>query len=92
MDGVEILIDVIRVILAFALLVVVTLLLIWIERKLLADMQSRIGPDRAGPWGILQSFADGMKLFFKEQVTPRKVQLGIYLSRSSLGTGSSHSR
>jgi NADH-quinone oxidoreductase subunit H len=42
-------------------------------------MQSRIGPNRAGPWGILQTVADGLKLFFKEAVTPRKVELGMYM-------------
>src|SRR5919202_70027 len=46
------------------------LLLIWIERKVVADMQNRIGPNRAGPWGVLQSLADGIKLFFKEQSIP----------------------
>jgi NADH-quinone oxidoreductase subunit H len=79
MDWVDLLIVAVQVLVAFGLLLVVTLLLIWIERKLVADMQTRIGPERAGPWGILQSFADGMKLFFKEQVTPRKVELGVYL-------------
>ena len=69
-----------KVVAVFALLMVNTILLVWIERKVVADMQSRIGPDRAGPWGILQTVADGLKLFFKEQITPRKVELGIYLA------------
>jgi NADH-quinone oxidoreductase subunit H len=68
-----------RVIMAFALLLVVTILNIWAERKILARMQSRIGPTRAGPWGMLQTVADGLKLFFKESVVPRKVELGMYL-------------
>jgi NADH-quinone oxidoreductase subunit H len=68
-----------RVLLTFGLLLVVTVLNVWAERKILADMQSRIGPNRAGPWGILQTVADGMKLFFKESVIPRKVELGMYL-------------
>ncbi|HZD22122.1 MAG TPA: complex I subunit 1 family protein, partial [Acidimicrobiia bacterium] len=70
---------VLRVVLVFALLLVATILNVWAERKILADMQSRIGPNRAGPWGILQTVADGLKLFFKESVTPQKVQLGLYL-------------
>ena len=68
-----------RVVLTFALLLLVTLINVWAERKILADMQSRIGPSRAGPWGILQTVADGLKLFFKESITPRKVELGMYL-------------
>jgi NADH-quinone oxidoreductase subunit H len=70
---------VLRVVLAFVLLLVVTILNIWAERKILARMQSRIGPTRAGPFGMLQTVADGLKLFFKESITPRKVELGMYL-------------
>lgn len=68
-----------RVVLTFVLLLVATVLNVWAERKIVADMQSRIGPNRAGPYGILQTVADGLKLFFKESVTPRKVELGMYL-------------
>jgi NADH-quinone oxidoreductase subunit H len=75
----EIWIVVLRVVLTFVLLLGVTIINVWAERKILADMQNRIGPDRAGPWGILQTVADGLKLFFKESVTPRKVELGMYL-------------
>lgn len=71
---------VIKAVLAFALVVVNTLILVWFERRVVAFMQNRIGPNRAGPLGILQTLADGMKLFFKEQITPRRVELGMYLA------------
>ncbi len=71
---------IIKVVAAFALLVVNVLLLVWMERKIVADMQNRIGPMRAGPFGVLQTVADGAKLFFKELITPRKVELGVYLA------------
>jgi NADH-quinone oxidoreductase subunit H len=70
---------VLRAVLVFVLLLGATIINVWAERKILADMQSRIGPNRAGPWGILQTVADGLKLFFKEAVTPRKVELGTFL-------------
>ena len=80
MDGIDLLLIIARVAVIFAMLMVVTILLVWFERKIVADMQNRVGPDRAGPWGILQTLADGVKLFFKEQITPRKVELGLYLA------------
>ena len=45
-------------------------LFIWYERKFIADLQNRIGPNRAGPWGMLQTLADGIKLIFKEDLRP----------------------
>lgn len=70
----------IKVVVTFGFLLVVVILLVWTERRLVAFMQNRLGPNRAGPWGILQTLADGLKLFFKEPVTPRKVELGFYLA------------
>ena len=68
-----------RVVLVFGLLLGATVINVWAERKIVADMQSRLGPMRAGPWGILQTVADGLKLFFKESVTPRKAELGAFI-------------
>jgi len=48
------------------------------ERKVLARMQSRVGPNRAGPWGILQPIADAVKLIFKEELTPAKADKLIF--------------
>ena len=49
------------------------------ERKALARIQSRIGPNRAGPWGILQPIADAVKLIFKEELTPANADKLIFL-------------
>lgn len=64
------LIVLIKVVVVFAALMVSVMLMIWFERKVISDMQSRIGPNRAGPFGMLQTLADGIKLFFKEDLVP----------------------
>ena len=68
----------IRVVIIFVFLLVTVLLLIWVERKFVSDLQNRVGPDRAGPWGILQSLADGVKAFFKESIRPTKAEFWLY--------------
>ncbi len=65
-----VLIVVIRVVAAFAVLMGSVIIMIWFERKAISDMQSRIGPQRWGPFGLLQTLADGAKLFFKEDLIP----------------------
>jgi NADH-quinone oxidoreductase subunit H len=68
----------------FALLLVLTLVNIVYERKVVARMQNRIGPNRVGPRGSLQSFADAMKLMLKEDVTPRNVDKVVFLIAPAL--------
>jgi NADH-quinone oxidoreductase subunit H len=68
----------VKVLVAFAVLLVSVMLMIWFERKLISDMQSRIGPNRAGPWGLLQTLADGTKLFFKEDLLPAQADRAVF--------------
>jgi NADH-quinone oxidoreductase subunit H len=61
------------------------MLMVWFERKTIAGMQNRVGPNKAGPWGLLQTLADGIKLFFKEDLLPERsdrfvFRLAPYLS------------
>ncbi|RLE05502.1 MAG: NADH-quinone oxidoreductase subunit NuoH [Bacteroidetes bacterium] len=57
---------------------VIVIALIWVERKLAGRIQDRFGPNRAGPFGIFQSFADIIKIFTKEYITPEGAEKGFY--------------
>jgi NADH-quinone oxidoreductase subunit H len=66
----ELAISTIKVLILFQALLGLFSAMTYIERRVLAFMQFRLGPNRTGPWGILQPVADGIKLFFKEEVIP----------------------
>src|SRR4029453_13018017 len=68
-----------QVVVVFFALLIAVLLYIWFERKIIADFQTRKGPMRAGPRGILVTLADGIKLFFKEGILPTNADKPIYL-------------
>jgi NADH-quinone oxidoreductase subunit H len=63
----------------FAFLVVMTLLVIWAERRVVGRMQHRIGPNRVGPQGLLQSLADGVKLALKEDIIPKAADKVVFI-------------
>ncbi len=68
----------IKMLMVFVFLVVMTLFTIVFERKVVGRMQNRIGPNRTGPWGTLQSLADGVKLAFKEEIIPILADKPVY--------------
>jgi NADH-quinone oxidoreductase subunit H len=68
-----------RVVIVFFALLIAVMLYVWMERKVIADFQTRKGPMRAGPRGILITIADGIKLFFKEGITPTNADRGVYI-------------
>ncbi len=74
----QLVIALIKVVVVFGVLLVSVMLMIWFERKVISDMQARIGPNRAGPFGILQTLADGVKLFFKEDLLPERADRFVF--------------
>ncbi|HVL33690.1 MAG TPA: NADH-quinone oxidoreductase subunit NuoH [Actinomycetota bacterium] len=79
MDALDYVIAAIKVLIAFGFLLTSVMFTIWAERRVVALMQQRIGPNRTGPFGLLQALADGVKLFFKEDIMPSAVDRGTYL-------------
>ncbi|HEX6517057.1 MAG TPA: NADH-quinone oxidoreductase subunit NuoH [Nocardioidaceae bacterium] len=69
----------IKAVLIFVLLVLLTLFNIWFERRVVARMQHRVGPNVHGPFGLLQSLADGVKLALKEDIIPKAADKVVFL-------------
>ncbi|WP_406726088.1 NADH-quinone oxidoreductase subunit NuoH [Streptomyces sp. GD-15H] len=69
----------VKAVFCFAFLMVTVLIAIVMERKIVAWMQRRIGPNRNGPWGMLQSLADGVKLMLKEDVVVKRADKAVYV-------------
>ena len=68
-----------KALVVFVFLVVMTLFAIWWERRVVARMQHRIGPNRVGPQGLLQSLADGIKLALKEDIIPKAADRLVFI-------------
>jgi NADH-quinone oxidoreductase subunit H len=77
-DSTVVLIVIVKTVVVFAILLVAVMFYVWFMRKVIADMQNRIGPQRAGPFGVFQTLADGIKLFFKEQSSPTSADPPVF--------------
>ncbi|MGC4110965.1 MAG: NADH-quinone oxidoreductase subunit NuoH [Nocardioides sp.] len=76
----------IKCVLIFVILVVLTLFNIWFERRVVARMQHRIGPNVHGPFGLLQSLADGVKLALKEDIIPTAADKVVFILAPVIAT------
>ena len=74
----------IKVAIVFGFVLVGVPLIVWMERKVIGHMQDRIGPMRVGPFGLLQTIADGIKLFFKEDIIPAQADRVVFFIAPAL--------
>src|SRR4030095_695075 len=74
----QILIGFLGILILISLLMVLDIFLVWIERKVVSRFQDRIGPNRVGPFGLIQPFADIIKLLIKEDITPQGADKVVY--------------
>lgn len=79
MSGDQIIEKFILVTILFALTLVIAMYSTYAERKVAAFLQDRLGPDRAGPFGILQPLADGVKMFMKEEIIPTNASKWLFM-------------
>jgi NADH-quinone oxidoreductase subunit H len=80
----DIVIKFILVVIIFAISLLIALYSTYAERKVAAFFQDRIGPNRAGPFGLLQPFADGAKMFLKEEIIPTNANAFLFIAGPSL--------
>ena len=62
----------------FVMMLLLTILMVWYERRVVGRMQMRLGPNRVGPFGLLQALMDGVKLALKEEIIPKGVHTAVY--------------
>ena len=72
------LIQLIGVVVLVSMMMLIDIILVWVERKVVARFQDRLGPNRVGPFGIIQPFADIIKLLIKEDITPNGADRVVY--------------
>ena len=77
-QAVSVILMIIGVVMIASVALVLPLFLIWFERRVVARMQDRMGPNRVGPQGLLQTIADAIKLMIKEDITPTGADKLVY--------------
>ena len=84
-DATDITLSFLKIGIVLALLLNVTPIMVWVERRGSALIQDRVGPNRVGPFGLLQSFADALKFILKEDMVPARAHKVLYTLAPTFG-------
>src|SRR6201989_2294171 len=84
MELFDLIVKLVLIVVIFVISLVVAMYSTYAERKVAAFFQDRIGPNRAGPWGLLQPLADGGKMFLKEEIIPTNSSTFLFIVGPSL--------
>jgi NADH-quinone oxidoreductase subunit H len=76
--AVEVVLSILGIVILASIVMVLDIFLVWLERKVVARFQDRLGPNRVGPFGLIQPFADIIKLIIKEDITPDGADKPVY--------------
>ena len=84
MDAAFLIESAVKVLIVLGFVLIAVPFIVWMERKVIGHMQDRIGPQRVGPFGLLQTIADGIKLFFKEDIIPSQADRVVFFLAPAL--------
>src|SRR5713226_5376289 len=84
-DTVDVALSLLKIAIVVGALLNVTPVMVWIERRGSALIQDRVGPNRIGPFGLLQSIADAIKFILKEDVIPEQANKWLYILAPMFG-------
>jgi NADH-quinone oxidoreductase subunit H len=85
LDAHPLILALIKILIVFLVLSIVIMYIVYVERKVLAFMQARVGPMRVGPWGALQAIADPLKLMLKEDIVPAEADKTVFMIAPIIG-------
>src|SRR6266540_2227048 len=77
-DRVDVVLEIVKILLVVGLLLNVVPIMVWVERRGSALIQDRLGPNRVGPFGLIQAMADALKFILKEDVIPLQANKWLY--------------
>ncbi|HEY8848334.1 MAG TPA: NADH-quinone oxidoreductase subunit H, partial [Thermoanaerobaculia bacterium] len=84
-DATDIIMSIIKIAIVLAMMLQITPIMVWVERRGSALIQDRPGPNRVGPLGLFQSLADAAKFLFKEDIIPAQAHRWLYTLAPAFG-------